>query len=193
MVKNVVSSLLVSACVVASGCASFKANNLPSVSASNYQLSVPEKTKVFSRWSFDTTSSLVNKDAAAAIHKSFFEQAITESGCCDIVEGPTEASLIIDGIVKDHSSSAVLIPAFITGFSLYTIPSWVTETVDLKVSANAGSKKNDYELNDSFKLVQWLPMIFAFPFTGGPTENSKELKTNTYKNLVIQLRNDNFL
>lgn len=192
MVK-VIGPMIISACILSSGCASFKANNLPVISDSDYNVSVPEKTKVFSRWSFDTTNIIVNKDAAAAVHKSAFEKAIQESGCCDIVEGPTEASVIIDGVVTDQSNSAALIPAMITGFSLYAIPSWVTETVDLKVNVEAKNKQSNYALNDSFMLVQWLPMVFAFPFTGGPIENGEELTSNTYRNLVVQLRDDKYL
>lgn len=193
MVKKIASLFVLFTVVLSSGCASFKAHNLPEVADSEYQISASEKTKVFSRWSFETTSSVINKDAAAAIHKSAFEKAVQESGCCEIVEGPTQADLVVDGTIKDHSDSAVLIPAVITGLSLYTIPSWVTETVDLKVSAESGDKKNSYELKDSFKMVQWLPMMFVFPFTGGPVKNSEELRSNTYKNLVLELRGDEFL
>jgi hypothetical protein len=95
--------------------------------------------------------------------------------------------------VKDHSDMSALIPAFITGLSLYLIPSWVTEKVDLRVTAELNDKQYDYELNDSVKLVQWLPMIFAFPFTGTQAKNSEELMANTYNNLILQLSNDQFL
>lgn len=193
MFKKVVGLILVSVFLVTSGCASFKANNIPEVLDNDYKISKTEKVKVFSRWKFETTSSIINKDAAAAIHKSSFEKAVNESGCCDLVEGPTEASLIIDGTVVDHSNSAALIPAFITGLSLYTIPSWVTQTIDLRVNAEAGSQTKSYELNDSFTLVQWLPMLFAFPFTGGPAANGEQMNENTYKHLIVQLKNDKLL
>lgn len=114
----------------------------------------------------------MNQDAAAAIYKSAFEKEIKDSVCCGIVEDPTEASFVIDGTAIDHSNTAVLVPALITGLSLYTIPSWVTQTIDIKINAKSGEKTNSYQLNDSFTLVQWFSMLFAFPFTGGPVANS---------------------
>tara|TARA_R110001592_G_scaffold52511_14_gene160739 strand:+ start:11271 stop:11852 length:582 start_codon:yes stop_codon:yes gene_type:complete len=193
MFKKFVGLVFIAICLVASGCASFKANNIPEVSDSEFKMVTNEKVKVFTRWKFETTSSIINKDAAAAIHKSAFEKVVNQSGCCDLVEGPTEANLIIDGTVVDHSSSAALIPAFITGLSLYTIPSWVTQTLDVTVKAEAGELQKNYQLNDSFTLVQWLPMLFAFPFTGGPVQNGEDLNENTYKHLIVQLKNDNML
>lgn len=184
---------LVSATVLATGCASFQAHNLPVVQDSEYKVTSAEKVKVFSRWKVETKSSVVNQDAAAAIYKSAFENEIKKSGCCEIVEGPTEAILVVDGTAVDHSNAAALVPAVITGLSLYTIPSWVTQTIDIKVNAKSGDKSSTYQLKDSFTLVQWLPMMFAFPFTGGPGANGEELNANTYRNLIVQLKKDGYL
>lgn len=179
--------------VSVTGCAGFQAHNLPVAQDSEYKTVKTQKVKIFSRWKVESNSTLVNQDAAAAIYKSSFEKAVRESGCCDIVEGPAEAALVIDGTAVDHGNPAALIPAVITGLSLYTIPSWATQTVDLKVDAKSTAKSNSYQLTDSFTLVQWLPMMFAFPFKGGPIVNTETLNSNTYKNLVIKLKSDGYL
>ena len=193
MFQKAVGSILVTLFLITSGCASFKAQNIPEVLDNEYKVSKEDKVKVFSRWKFESTSSIVNQDAAAAIHKSWFEKTVNQSGCCVLVEGPTEADLIIDGTLQDHSSSAALIPAFITGLSLYIIPSWVTGTIDLNVKAESGNLTKSYKLDDSFTLVQWLPMLFAYPFTGGAASTRDEMYENTYKHLLVQLKNDELL
>jgi hypothetical protein len=185
-------TFLPTAFLVAS-CAGFQAHNLPIAQDTEYKSAKHEKIKLFSRWKIEAASSLVNQDIATTMYKKSFDKAIIESGCCDIVESPTEAALVIDVTAVDHSNAAALVPAVITGLSLYTIPSWVTQTIDLKVNAKSGHKENSYQLNDSFTLVQWLPMAFAFPFKGGPMANTDELNSNTYKNLIIQLKNDGYL
>lgn len=192
MYSNLKKIAVASIVVLVTGCASFQAHNLPMVKEAEYKVMAPQKTKVFSRWKVETTSTIVNRDAAAAVYKSAFEKELKESGCCDLVEGPTEAQLVIDGTAIDHSNAGALIPAFITGLSLYTIPSWATQTIDIKVNVKSGDKTHDYQLNDSFKLVQWLPMMFAFPFTGGPIVNGQQLSTNTYRNLIVQLKRDGY-
>lgn len=193
MLEKFIKSIIITAAIGLSGCAAFQANNLPDLSNVDRIVPVSTKTRIFSRWDFNTSKSEEIRAATAAIHKKDFEKAILASGCCEVVESLSDASLVISGEVMDHSSSAVLIPAVITGISLYTIPSWVTEKIDITVLAESGNKSLNYELEDSFKLVQWLPMAFAFPFTGGPIKNSERLRENTYNNLVYRLREDGFI
>lgn len=188
-------AISLSAALMTSGCASFKANNLPVVDQSKMMVKNTNKTKVFSRWSIVSDDASVSeqlKSAGAAVHKSYFETAIKESDCCILVEGPTEADIIVDGKAFNENNAAALIPAFITGLSLYTIPSWVTAKIHIEVKAESGSLKKTYDLSDSFTLVQWLPMIFALPFTGGPIENGKAVDLNTYRNLVVNMTSDGY-
>lgn len=188
-------AISLSAVLMTSGCASFKANNLPVVDQSKMMVKNTNKTKVFSRWSIVSDDASVSeqlKSAGAAVHKSYFETAIKESDCCILVEGPTEADIIVDGKAFNENNAAALIPAFITGLSLYTIPSWVTAKIHIEVKAESGSLKKTYDLSDSFTLVQWLPMIFALPFTGGPIENGKAVDLNTYRNLVVNMTSDGY-
>jgi len=196
MYKKRLSSLLLTTAILTSGCAGFKANKLPEVSANDIQFTTSDRTKVFSRWSIETTSSSISEQAkvmGAAAHKKNFEDAIIHSDCCILVEGPTEADVIVEGKAYAENNSAALIPAFITGLSLYTIPSWVTSNIDISVEAKVGEVTQSYQLQDSVTLVQWLPMLLAFPFADHPINSEKEVGENTYNNLVLQMKNDGVL
>lgn len=172
-------------------CASFRENNLPIAQDSDYKIVKNEKVKIFSRWTYNST----NPDAVlwAAAHKSWFDKAILESGCCTLVEGPKEANIVVDGNAYDHTNNWRVIPLILSSSTLTILPYWQTITVDIKVTANKGNKQSNYALKDSYTMVQWLPMIFVFPFTGTPNKNRDELFLNTYQNLVIQMKKDGTL
>ncbi|MCW7463194.1 hypothetical protein [Leptospira limi] len=172
-------------------CASFRENNLPIAQESEYKTIKTEKIKVFSRWTYDTKEP--DGVLWAAAHKSWFDKAILESGCCSLVEGPKEANLVVDGTAFDRVNHLRIIPLIFSASSLTLIPYWQTMTVDIKVTANKGNKQNKYELRDSFTMFQWLPMIFLMPFTGTPVTNRDFLFLNTYQNLVIQIKKDGLL
>lgn len=196
MYKKVLSLTIVSASMLMVGCAGFKANNLPQVKAEDLHFASAKKTKVFSRWTIESNSSLANEQAktmGAALHKKYFDDAIKATDCCLIVEGPNDADVVVDGKAIDESNPAAVIPAFITGLSLFTIPSWVTAKVHISASAKTNSASQSYELQDSMTMVQWLPMIVALPFTGSPIKAGKEVDENTYKNLVLKMKNDGLL
>lgn len=179
-----------------SGCAGFKANNLPVVAPSELTFDSGHKTKVFSRWSLETKSTLVNeqmKAAGAAVHKKYFEDAINNSGCCVLVEGPTEAEVIVDGKAIAENNPAAMIPAVITGLSLFTIPSWVTATNHIKVEAKKAGQAKTYDLKDSMTMVQWLPMIVAMPFRESPLKAGKALDENVHSNLLVGMKEDGIL
>ena len=196
MKRSAIGAIVLGSIVFGPGCAAFKANNLPVVSNDQFKIDNSNKIKVFSRWTLQTNNSMANdqtRAAGAAIHKDYFEKALKESGCCDIAEGPTEADVVIDGVAYDENNPAAVIPAFITGLSLFTIPSWVTAKVYIAAKATYSAKETNYDLSDSMTMVQWLPMIFAMPFTGTPMTVGKEVDSNVYRNLVIELKDDGLL
>ncbi len=57
-----------------------------------------------------------------------------------------------------------MVPAIITGLSFYTIPSWATENYEVVANVTKGTRAKEYRIEDSAKIVQWLPMVFVFPF-----------------------------
>lgn len=179
-----------------SGCAGFKANTLPLVSAHDLQGTAPTKTKIFSRWQTESKSSLVNdqvKAAAAAVAKKQFEDAIRATNCCVLVEGPTEADVVISGTAYAENNPAAMIPAFITGLSLFTIPSWVTAKVHIAAEVTKQDKSHSYELQDSMTMVQWLPLVLAMPFVDNPIKAGKQVDENTYKNLILKIKQDGLI
>lgn len=179
--------------VLLQGCAGFNANNIDKVSADQLRTASAKKVKVFSRWDFKTESSNAELNAAkAAIYKKRFEEVLAAADCCSVVEGPSEADLIVDGAGHDENSAAAMIPAFITGFSLYTIPSWVTVNFHVTANAQKGSVKRTYDVKDSMTMVQWLPMALAFPFAN-PFPMEKELGDNAIRNLILKMKQDALL
>ncbi|HET8802209.1 MAG TPA: hypothetical protein VFN01_13630 [Marinobacter sp.] len=188
-------SLLLAVLMFVTGCAGFQSNNLPQLSESDLDFeNVDDKLVVFSKFTVDSSSALLDKDIAASYQKKKFDEALVDSGCCEISDDSSESNLVLSITSTDHSNPAAVIPAFITGLSLYTIPSWVTETRDLEIEVdNRKGRTKTYNLKDSFVLVQWLPMMFAFPFEGGPIANGEELTRNVVRNFVVKLEQDDFL
>ncbi len=85
---------------------------------------------------------------------------------------------------------AALLPAMLTGLSLYLIPSW--ETSNYKLTANfldANGDEHYYEFRDKTVLVQWLPMLLAFPFAY-PFSTEEELIKKMYNNLAYKISKD---
>lgn len=196
MIHRSLTTILLATMAITSGCAGFKANNLPVVSATDLQSNVAVKTKIYSRWTLQSDSALMNdnvKVAAAAINKKMFDQVINQSGCCEIVESAKDADVVVDGVNINENNATALLPAFITGFSLYTIPSWVTSKVHITAQAKRGEISKSYDLQDSMKMVQWLPMIFVLPVKGNPIKMEQEVSENTYKTLVVKLKADGLI
>ena len=154
---------LLIAVTLLSGCAGFQSNNLPNLSESDMDfVKQDNKMVVFSRFKVDSTSVILDRDIAASYQKKKFDEALVNSGCCEISDDSANSDLVLSVKSTDHSNPAAVIPAILTGASLYTIPSWVTETRDFEVQVdNKQGKTETYELKDSFVLVQWLPMMFA--------------------------------
>lgn len=195
MFKYVLAAAVAGSVVLSSGCVAFRADKLPAVDFTSVA-PAPTKTKVFSRWRIETKSSLANDQAkamAAALHKKYFDDAVAASSCCVLVEGPEGADLVVDGVAHDENNPAVMIPAFITGFSMFIIPSWATATIHISADASRDGQVRQYDFTDSATMVQWLPMIFAMPFVDNPITAGRKLDENTYRNLVRQMRVDGLL
>lgn len=189
-------AIVVLASLLATGCASFRTNELPVVKPAELASAAGTKTRVFSRWSVEGKSAPTNeqmKAAGAAVHKKYFEEAITRSGCCVLVEGPTEAELVVDGRALAENNPAAMVPALITGLSLYTIPSWITARTHIRVEAKGAGLVKHYDLQDGMTMVQWLPMVLAMPFRTNPIKEGKSVDENVYNNLVVGMKKDGLL
>lgn len=102
-----------------------------------------------------------------------------------------DADIELDVEFVTAGNPAAIIPAFITGFSFYTIPSWAKEKYSLTVKAVlSGGMSKEYSLMDSTTLVQWLPMIFVFPkhnFSVIP-----KVRQNMYRRILFDMNTDGF-
>lgn len=184
--------------VIVTGCAATTQRNLPVVAVKDIASTPVQKTKVYSKWEFVGVTMKPNEQvmaAAAAINKKALENALASADCCVIVESRNEADVVIDAKVFGENNPAALLPAFITGLSLYTIPSWVTATahIEAKVSRGNGSDAKTYDLKDSMTMYQWLPLVFAMPFRQNPISAGKELDANVFRNLVKRMQDDRIL
>jgi len=177
------------------GCAVFEGGEVPKVAMEAITKNqVEQQSVVYNSVAMGGLGGESNKlpEAVQSIIEGELESVLKESNYFSRVSKvDDEADVRIELTLTNRGNPAALIPAFITGLSLYTIPSWATDhfEVKAKVSAKQGMVK-EYELNDSVKLVQWLPMIFVFPaknFSVVP-----EVRKNMYRNLLVKMQEDGF-
>jgi hypothetical protein len=181
-----------SGALLLSGCAGFRARQLPEVAAQDLRATPAVKTKVYSNWVMGNDGPQ-NAQALLKNSKTQFEKALERSDCCTVVNAAAEADVVVEGKVFDEQSQLAMIPALITGFSLYAIPSWVTANVHLTATAKRGDTLRSYELQDKMTMVQWLPMIVVLPFTGNPIKAETQMVENAYNNLVVNIKKDGLI
>lgn len=178
------------------GCASFKGNQLPEVGKLPPSATGAEKPDVTFKFSSGVffVSKQEHIESVRQQMEDEFVQVLRESGYfATVTEGNEGKGIHINAMLINSGSPAGMIPAVITGLSLYTIPSWATDNFEVtaKVTTPNG-KEHTYNLSDSSTLVQWLPMIFAFPFKN-PIEVPVEVRKNIYKNLIQKMQEDGVL
>ena len=188
--------LILMACMSFMGCASFSRHNLPEVGEFP-QLS-PEAKKPTATVGFSSEMDLFGKQAhpenARAALEAEFVEILRGSGYFATVEkGTGGKDLALTVHLVDSGSPAAMVPAMLTGLSLYVIPSWATDRYEIlcKEKAHDG-KQHEYKLEDSATLVQWLPMVLAFPFNM-PTKVPVGLRKNMYKNVILKMQEDGVL
>ena len=185
---------ILSVCIVLlNGCAVFKGGNVPYTSLSSVNLNEQRPSINYSiraQGGMGTTRDLLPMQQR--IVEDEFVQVLNDSLFFDHVSSHNpNADLKLDVTMTNSGNPAALIPAFITGLSLYTIPSWATDQYEVQVTATTKNHRRKYVLSDSTKLVQWLPMIFAFPVNNFST--IPEVRRNMYRNILSQIQNDGLL
>lgn len=110
----------------------------------------------------------------------------------NITENTSDSDIELNVTLTNTGNPAAIIPALITGFSLYTIPSWATDRFEVKGQAkNKNGLEREYVLNDTTTIVQWLPMLFAFPFNNFSVV--KDVRANMYRSVIQQMYEDGFM
>lgn len=177
-----------------SGCAIFRGGELPDVE----NLPAPAATAPRPKASYEF-SSAVNMGEKRPQHQNLrakleteFAETLRESGYFATVEKGGSKDVNITVEMVETSDPAAVAAAFITGLSLYTIPSWMTVDIEATCRATTSDgRTREYKLKDSATLVQWLPMAVVFPFK--PFSEIVDLRKNMYRNLIVRMQEDGVL
>lgn len=178
-----------------SGCAVFEAGDLPKTTlADSSGFSGPKPTLSYSLEAM-TGGMSSNKASSKSARKEIDEDVLIvleESSRFGRISTEANASDIhLDLVLTGDSNEAAIIPAFVTGFSFYTIPSWVTIKYELVATAKrADGLERKYVVSDSYKLVQWLPMAVVFPFKSLAVIN--DLRKNMVARVISDMEVDGF-
>ena len=178
-----------------SGCAIFKGENVPET----FLIPIEKTDQIKPTISYNITVSGFNYSAAESskliqnVISGELLQALEQSEYFSrISKNDIEAEINLSVTFVDSANPAALIPAFITGLSLFTIPSWATEKfIVTAVAKNKNGNSKQYVVEDSITMVQWLPMIFIFPvknFTAIP-----QVRKNIYRNILMKMKNDGLI
>lgn len=191
--------LLAMTVFILSGCASFRNDDLQrvqdfppvpnGVQKPDVQYTVSLISNAYSSFhNTEQTQEWLKADFAKVLAESgYFANAstnITQSG---------QGILRIDVELKDTAYGVALIPAIITGLSLYIIPSYYSD--DFIVAATVTTvdgQKRLYSLSDGMKTWQWLPMIFVAPSNTSSGVGSAIIH-NMWKTLIIKMQRDGIL
>jgi hypothetical protein len=177
-----------------SGCAVYRGNNIPEVTladiagAEEQRVSASYLSTAFGgmpspRKLPNSVQNTVSGELRSVLESSEFFGRISK--------GDESADIKVDITVTSSGSPAAIIPAIITGMSFYIIPSWATDNINVvaKVERADGLVK-EYVLDDSVKLVQWIPMAFAFPRNNFSVVT--DVRKNMYRKLLSDMRDDGF-
>lgn len=188
-------AVLVSLVVVTlSGCAVFRGNELAELGTLPGPDGVAKKPTA--GYDFASTANTGERKAQherlRTVQENEFVAVLRESGYFATIEKGNGKDVNISIELVETGNPAALVPAVVTGLSLYTIPSWAK--VDLEAICKvttADGKTREYKLKDSATLVQWLPMMAVFPFK--PFSEIESLRKNIYRNLIVKMQQDGLL
>ena len=173
-----------------SGCACFSGNNLQQVNSLPPLTAGAKKPTL----SYIFLSSYYlwgeHKDRPRVRNalESEFADVIKESGYFAKWGPGNSGDVTIEIHIVLSGNPASVIPAIITGLTLFVIPSWVSDTyiVTAKIKIRDGSE-HIFQLEDSTILVQWLPMIVV---PGNIFTVPVKVRKNIWKNLILKMQQD---
>jgi len=178
-------------------CISVRKNNVPNIQDNQLKSSSVKKTKIFLDWNYYTKiSSNQNQiiiDAVKSSHDKWFSEIVNESGCCEVIYEKDKADIIVSGGFYNESSNTGINFTYLTGLSSGIIPSWINFNMKIEANVKKGNIIKDYVLRDSVFTAFWLPFILAMPFTDNPTQKEDLVQENLYKNLLVEMKNDNLI
>jgi len=185
--------LALSFVVLLSGCAVFDGGNVPNATLSPAENGVQKPTLSYSSTSFSGLATVdKSPEATQTIIENELISQLEESDYFNsIAKKDDTADITLDVKLTNTGDPAAMIPALITGLSLYTIPSWATDNFDLVATAKRkDGLEKEYVLADSTTIVQWLPMIVAFPFNNFSVV--PDVRKNMYRKVLSDMKADGF-
>lgn len=186
--------VLVALTIFMSGCAVFEGGKVAKTTLPAYE-GATESKPTLSYVSLARGGMSTAQDLPENVQKTIETELVSVLQSSEyfskVTKADSSADISIDIVLTNSGNPAAMVPALITGLSLYTIPSWATDNFNLvaKAERKDGLKK-EYVLADSTTLVQWLPMIFAFPaknFSVVP-----EVRKNMYRKVLADMKADGF-
>jgi len=172
-----------------SSCVIFKGNNLAKIDPKQISAASGKKKKIYVRWEFDflpiAYSSMTYDDK-----ERLLKRVLEESNCCELVKKKAEADIIFEGKAYDQRNPARFVGFFITVATAYVIPSWHVAKIFVTADVRDGKQTRHYEANDSMTTAIWLPFIVATPFAYDFDKTQKEILENSFRSLLLQIKND---
>lgn len=177
--------------IILTGCAGFKNNNIAVIGDGAFPRdSSNQKPRIFYKVIYDSNMSLGSKTLSENAQEGEFIRAVRSSECCIVTTDETNSDVQIRVTISKYENPLALIPAAITGFSFYTIPSWATAEYTFNANVvDLNEQVHNYEVKDAWTFVQWLPMMFVFPFAP-PDDMEEHVLRNMHKFLLYSLKTD---
>jgi len=187
-------SIVLLACIQ-SGCAIFDGNKIPDVDFVPPALSGDQRPTVSYEMAAQSRRNGVESPSEAVrsqLEIELLDVLHLSDYFSRVARSDNTADLQLQVAFSEESNPAAMVGAVITGLSLYTIPSWMTSTFEITLTAESASGlSNTYTVSDSATLVQWLPMAFVFPFKNFSVLT--EMRKNMFRTLIVQMQEDGLL
>jgi len=174
------------------GCASFPRNQLPI--AAKVQPAAANENKPSVSYSFSSGVDLFGKQDHNEKVRSILERelidVLNESRCFASMSPNGPGDIYIQVELINSGNPAAMIPAIITGASLYTIPSWATDKYNVTAKIRVpGQKEHTYTFADSMTTAQWLPLVVVAPFKN-MVNVSKDVRKNIWQTMILNMQKD---
>ncbi|MEZ5530368.1 MAG: hypothetical protein R3E57_10665 [Porticoccaceae bacterium] len=186
--------ILILTMTILSGCAVFDGGKVPPTTLSSFDNNDDKKpTLSYSSLAMGGLSSTkeLPESGQKLIEDEIFSELESSAYFSNIAKDDEHADINLKVKLTNTGNPAALVPAVITGLSLYIIPSWATDHFNLTATAERkDGLKKEYALDDSTTLVQWLPMMFVFPFKN--LSEIQEVRKNMYRKVLSNMKDDGF-
>lgn len=193
--NKIIKRLTILTLTILSGCAVFPGGETPDITLETTTLKQIEKPTL--SYEMSATGGLYGAPELSEKNKirvrNELINELNASGYFKKVEkNLKDADIFLNVKLVTKNNQNAKIAATITGASLYIIPSWATEWVEIKaIAKNKQGLTKEYTFNDTSTIVQWLPMIFLSPIYSHSTFD--KVRQNMYRALIAAMAEDGFI